>query len=393
MLDPSVSSTDEMLGAYLDIDLYGTGPIEPVYELTSAAGSTDTQLQVRGLRDYTNPNTETEWAAGCDIAICNLGSADSIVRKTLDSVTPVGDGVLNLSSTLGTTRVQGALVCLINRNITIRTGSAPTDISCCIKGTSRTVLDSILIYSVTSTASRGFGLIYGYYTEVKGTCIIYASSACFLAGYYQNISERSVLIGSTYFGLMTGSGPHWTITGEAVCCGAERVISSTAVSLTAYGFEISGDVIIAGVANGVGSVAGHGIIRGNVRIYGCNTGLNGIEGAELYDVKIYRCTYGLYGVRKARLYNCEIGVETSNTYDIYASGCEAWGTTLGSSTQVSNYTSYMREDALYAAFISWDHNNVKSKYPNAWMPGGDSSTEYILFSYAIRAYRNMSNDI
>jgi hypothetical protein len=373
MLDPSLANNDTIiLGTYLIIELYGTGPIEPVYELTSAALATDTQLHVRGLRDHINPNTETEWKAGDTVIICNINKGYSAITKTLDSITPVDDGVINLSSTIGSTRLQGALVCLLNRNITIRSGSSPAALCYCIRNCYNAILDSILIYNYTSTVNNGSGLGYCYKgTIVQGTSIIYASGQCFYLGNEYLITGRAVLTGSIGRGIFVKDNSPFSVTGETVCCGSNSLISTVYSGMTSRFFEISGDVIIAGNSSFTGSTSVTGAIKGNVKIYGCIYGLNRIFVSKIINLKIYNCKYGIYDCSNLQLYGCEIGIDAVNgTADINLSGCISYNTEFGSSVNVINYQNVFIEYPEYSSVISWNHNNIESKYPSTWMSGG-----------------------
>ncbi len=368
MDDPSLTSPYTIIrGTYLVIELYGTGPIEPVYELTSAALATDTQLHVRGLRDHTNPNTETEWRAGDTVIICNINKGVSRVVSTLDSSTPVGDGVINLSSPIGSTRLQGALVCLLNRNIIIRISGSPASSAYCLYNANNAILDSISIYAYVANTLGIIG--YSNTFKIQGTSIIYSYRYCFfVCGSYFNLCDKSVYIANS---AIISNSSNWYILDEVVCCGSDQLITTTSSGIAAMRFEISGDVIIAGNNYGIGGTNySLGIVKGNVKIYGCNYGIGYIYTGNITNVKIYQCARGISNCSNLNVYGCELGIDSTNTYDIYGSGCKLYNTKLGSAIPVAAYATKYRDDWMYNSVISLNHNNVKSKYPTAWMPGG-----------------------
>jgi hypothetical protein len=263
----------------------------------------------------------------------------------------------------------GAMVCLYNRNIIIRSGPDPSNHCTLIYNSQNIIIDSILLDIYISYSNYSAAFSYGNNINLKGTSIIYSKGICFSGSSNTTVKDRCVLI-AVQRGIFCST--LWKITDEVVCCGSYALMTSQSYAIIPRGFEISGNVIIAGCRYAIGNNFGNGIINGNVKVYGSAFGIYNIAGANISNLKIYDCNYGIYDCFNLKLYGCEIGIDAINTTgDIYASGCTLYNTKLGTAgKEIANYSSSTREDAEYFSVISWNHNDIESKYPTAWMPGG-----------------------
>lgn len=361
------ANTAAIKGTYLTVELYGSGPTEPVYSLTTTAGVGATTLQVEGLRDGTNPNTETEWVAGASVLITSWVKGRSVQYRTL-AATPTGDGVLYITSGLSAGVIAEGLVTLVYRNITFLSKGCGTN-GRLIDGNNRMIFDSVCFMHPSSTRT---GVAIGYYANYStfsGTTVFASFDIAISLCSYINVKDRVTIVDCNR-GLYTISVGN--ITDEVTITGVSTVFSTGSAGIGYKYITIGGDTIIHGCGSVIYTPGCGTVVKDNVIIKGCDYGTNAAYGVTMYGTKIYYCDYALYGSYDVKLYGCELGNVTSrtNTADIHSTGTKAYNTILASATEVSTYQSVATEDPSFCSVVAWEKDGVTSAYPVAWMPGG-----------------------